>query len=130
MARRKDILGRRGENEAARALAAAGYRILERNWRAKTPGGGELDIVALDGDVLVFVEVKTRTSEEEGHPFEAITSSKRRRIARAAQAYMAENEVEERDCRFDVVGVMPNPDGTLECEILRDAFGMGAERWG
>ena len=69
----KDALGRRGEAIAARHLEAAGLVIVERNWRCTH---GEIDIVARDGGDLVFVEVKTRSSVEYGHPLEAITPIK------------------------------------------------------
>jgi len=125
----KDNVWRRGEEAAAAAIERAGCRILERNWMARTPGGGELDIVALDGEVLVFVEVKTRTDEELGSPFEAVTRAKRRKLARAASAYIMEMEAGDRDCRFDVVGVIIRPGEGPRCEILRDAFVLGEERW-
>jgi len=126
--REKDILGERGEAAALAEIERAGYKILDLNWMAATSGGGELDIVALDGDVLVFIEVKTRTDDEMGSPLEAITRSKRRKIARAASAYLMENRVEDRDCRFDVVGVTFDA-GRPVCEVVRDAFVLGEERW-
>lgn len=81
----KDELGRRGERLAERALAGRGYRILDRNWRCRE---GEIDIVARDGDAIVFVEVKTRSSDAFGHPFEAITVAKLARLRRLAAAWL------------------------------------------
>ncbi len=80
----KDVLGARGEELAAAALAAAGMLVIDRNWRC---GQGEIDIVAVDGDETVFVEVKTRASVAYGHPLEAITAQKLARLRRLAAAW-------------------------------------------
>ena len=69
----KDLLGRAGEELAAEYFAAAGYAVLERNWRCRQ---GELDLVVSDGNTVVVVEVKTRSSLDYGHPFEAVSSAK------------------------------------------------------
>jgi putative endonuclease len=125
----RQVRGRIGEEAAAAELSRRGYRILERNWRARTPGGGELDLVALDGEVLVFVEVRLKTSAEMGSPFESVTRRKQRKIARAGSAYLMEMKVEDRDCRFDVVGVTFDEQGRPQCEVIQDAFVLGEERW-
>ena len=91
-----------GEGIAAAWLRLKGYRIEARNWRCPH---GELDLVARDGDTLVFVEVKTRTSRAAGAPEEAVNHAKRRRLVRLAQAYLARLGGEPPPCRFDVVAV-------------------------
>jgi putative endonuclease len=95
-------LGRRGEDAAARYLEARGMTLIERNWRCRA---GEIDIVALDGRVVVFCEVKTRRGERCGSADEAVDARKQRRLARVARRYLARNGLEEVTCRFDVVSV-------------------------
>ncbi len=112
-------LGARGEKLAAERLQAEGYEILARNYRCDY---GELDIIALDGHVLVFVEVKTRESEEAGSPLEAVTPRKQRQIARAALYFAVETRRDEMEMRFDVVGVEFAEDGEPRLEIVQDAF--------
>ncbi|NWG00465.1 MAG: YraN family protein [Thermoanaerobaculaceae bacterium] len=90
-----------GERLAELWLRAKGYRIVARNWRCAL---GELDLVCADGQVLVFVEVKTRRSMEAGRPEEAVTGAKQRRLVRLAQAYLGERKVLP-PCRFDIVAV-------------------------
>lgn len=116
----KSELGRWGEKIAARFLKRRGYRILQRNYVGRV---GEIDIIARDGDVLVFVEVKTRTETDFGGPLEAVGPAKRRRIARAAQSYLLRHRIPEYPCRFDVVGVTCL-DGQKkpEIDLVRDAF--------
>ncbi len=98
---RKQI-GTFGETKAANYLKRRGYQILCRNYRTKA---GELDIIAKDGDCVVFVEVKTRTNLEYGTPAEAVSYYKQSHMLRAAQYYLMQygNETE---CRFDVIEVM------------------------
>ena len=95
-------LGQRGEAAAARYLRRRGMKIVARSSRLKP---GELDIVALDGEVLVFVEVKTRRSAETGHPAEAVTPAKQRRLTRLAVTFMKRHGLLDRKARFDVVAV-------------------------
>lgn len=96
-------LGERGEDAAVAYLERAGLTIVERNWRCQS---GEIDIVALDGDSLVLVEVKTRRSAAKGNPEEAITPAKRRRYARLAAAYIQHAGVEPVATRFDVIALL------------------------
>jgi putative endonuclease len=107
------------ERTAARALERAGYRILERNFRARA---GEIDVVAEEGEVLCFVEVKGRRSVAFGAPAESVTAEKQRRLIRAARAWLAKSRGPERTCRFDVVSVSEVLGGEPEIEIIRDAF--------
>ena len=98
-----DSLGNRGEAAAARFLERLGYRILERQMRGRF---GELDLVALDGDVIVFVEVKTRSTTSAGHPTEAITTAKQRKITQSSLAYLKRRGWLERRARIDVISVL------------------------
>jgi len=100
---RKASLGRQGEDWAARYLERLGYRILHRGHRLRA---GELDLVALDGKVIVFVEVKTRRSADHGSPAEAVDRRKQARLTRAALAYLKCNGLLERPARFDVVSIV------------------------
>jgi putative endonuclease len=98
----RQILGARGERAAARYLRRRGWAIVARNYRGRA---GEIDLVALDGDTIVFVEVKTRRGDGFGAPLEAIDAAKRRQVARVADEFLRQHGLEERDIRFDVVGV-------------------------
>jgi putative endonuclease len=100
---RKDELGKLGEEQAARFLEGAGYRILTRNWRC---AAGEIDLVVQHGATVVFVEVKTRSSLGFGHPFEAITARKLARMRRLAAAWCVQSERWPRQIRLDVIAVI------------------------
>jgi putative endonuclease len=114
-------LGRIGEEHAARYLASRGYRIKERNFRA--PGGAEIDIVAEHKEVLVFVEVKARSSVEFAQPQQNVTGWKQRQITRAAAAYISSHERRERVTRFDVVEVRLTPEGRVTgIDLIAGAF--------
>lgn len=116
--------GATGESIACRHLRRAGYRILYRNFRGRT--GGELDIVCRDGDTLVFVEVKTRTSEEFGRPFEAVRRDQRQRISRGALAWLRMLDNPDILFRFDVVEVMMREGRKPHVEVIRNAFQLSA----
>lgn len=104
--RAKDAVGRYGEKVAARHLQERGWRVLDRNWRGS---GGELDLVALDGDVLVAIEVKTRSGQGFGHPAEAVTAAKLRRLRRLTGEWLEQHGRAAggsfREVRVDVVAV-------------------------
>ena len=112
-------LGKRGERIAERHLRRCGYRIIERNYRAV---GAEIDLIAMDGATLVFVEVKARHSTRAGMPSEAVNHHKTRHIRRAAQAYALRHRQSDRPMRFDIVAICDRGDGARELELLRDAF--------
>src|SRR5580700_4763246 len=95
-------LGRRGERIAERYLRRNGYLILERNFRA---AGAEIDLVAMDGETLVFVEVKTRLGSSAGTPQEALDYRKQNHIRRAAAIFADRNQARSRPIRFDVVAI-------------------------
>jgi putative endonuclease len=99
-------LGRRGEDLAAQHLEALGYRILERNWRSKHTRH-EIDLIALDGETIVFVEVKTARTTTYGDPLSWITPRKRTAIILAARAFLAGWHKASSEFRFDAVTVGP-----------------------
>jgi putative endonuclease len=117
--RAKDAVGAYGERVAARHLVEAGMVVLDRNWRCRH---GELDIVARDGRALVFCEVKTRRGTGFGHPVEAVTPAKQRRLRLLAQRWLAAHEEHAPDLRFDVVGVLVRPSRPPLVRHLRAAF--------
>lgn len=95
-------LGQRGEDLACETLVSRGYVIVHRRYRTKS---GELDIVARDGDYLVFVEVKARQDGSFGDPEEAVTLRKQTKMVWMATDYLARNGLADVPCRFDVVGI-------------------------
>ncbi|HEY4268537.1 MAG TPA: YraN family protein [Galbitalea sp.] len=115
----KDELGRRGEKLAADHLVAAGLSILEQNWRCPQ---GEIDLIATEGDELVFVEVKTRSSVAFGHPLEAITTQKLARLRRLAAAWCDAHPGSHRRIRIDAVAIIAPTHGLVEIEHLRRVF--------
>lgn len=114
------LLGNRGEREAARHLRSQGFKIVARNARSRL---GELDLIALDGECVVFVEVKTRTSHAAGNPVEAVTFAKQKKLTQIALAYLKQKKLLDHRARFDVVAVSW-PEGTRKPEIqhYRNAF--------
>jgi putative endonuclease len=112
-------LGRHGERIAVAYLARAGLLLLDRNWRCRD---GELDIVAREGAALVFCEVKTRRGTGFGHPVEAVTGAKQRRLRTLAQRWLAAHDEHAPDLRFDVVGVLVRPSRPALVRHLRGAF--------
>ncbi|HEX5857934.1 MAG TPA: YraN family protein [Microbacterium sp.] len=115
----KDILGRAGEDRAARYLVAAGYRLLDRNWRCPQ---GELDIVALRGAEVVVVEVKTRRGDGFGHPLEAIDARKRARLWKLAVAWASEHPqwAGGRVLRVDAIALTGPDPATASLEHVED----------
>jgi len=111
--------GASGEEEAARYLEAHGFRIVERNFRFRRMG--EIDIIAEEGDELVFCEVKTRWGDGFGTPEEAVTPLKQRTIRKIAAAYMALRGVAGRPCRCDVVSIRRGGAAST-VELFRNAF--------
>ena len=112
-------LGNEGERITAEYLKARGYHILERSFRCK---GGEVDLIALDGATLVFIEVKLRRSLARGTPLEAVTAVKEARVRRAAQVYLAYCGSIFQRIRFDVVAIMKSSKRT-DITHLKAAFG-------
>jgi putative endonuclease len=112
-------LGKLGEDAACRELARRGYAVLVRRFRTRY---GEIDIVARDGPTLVFVEVKTRSSDRFGVPAEAVTGRKQAKIALMASEYLLRRRLRQVACRFDVVAVMMASDRPPVIEVMRGAF--------
>lgn len=108
----KDVLGQRGEQVAAGYLESLGLLIVERNWRCRE---GEIDIVAMDGDILVIAEVKTRSSLDFGHPFEAVGAAKLARLHRLGAAWCRTTGRHMPVRRIDVVAVVD--DGVSEPRV-------------
>lgn len=118
MSRTRQALGKAGEDLACQELQRRGYAILARRYRRR---GGELDIIARDGQTLVFVEVKAREGLEFGSGGEAVTALKRRRMARVGEDYMMRHRLHGCACRFDVVSIEFQTDGPV-IEIYQNAF--------
>ena len=112
-------LGQWGETVAATQLEAQGYRIVERNWRCSL---GEIDIVAEDGPVLVFAEVKTRQSKNYGLPEESITPRKAKRLIDLGVQYCADHGLDDVEWRIDLIAIEIDSDGMLlRCEHIPSA---------
>ena len=114
MTDQRRAVGAHGEARAAAWYEAAGYSVVERNWRCRD---GELDLVVRRGRELVFVEVKSRRSDRFGVPAEAVTVAKQRRLRRLAGRYLAETGASAGSLRFDVVAILG---GRLE--VIEAAF--------
>lgn len=113
-------LGSAGEDHAADYLRQQGWRILVRNYRHRL---GEIDLIALDGDTIVFVEVKTRSGASHGLPLDAVHHDKQQRITRIALAYLKQCGWLERRSRFDVISIVwPGADQPPQLSHYRHAF--------
>ncbi len=115
----KDVVGRAGEERAARYFQQHGFDVLARNWRCRS---GEIDLVVADEGAVVIVEVKTRRGEAFGHPFEAIDARKRARLWRLAAAWVTEHRdsVRGRRLRIDAIGLTGEDPDTAVLEHLVD----------
>jgi len=118
MESRKQTLGKEGEGIAERYLKKQGFTLLERNYRCPL---GELDLIALDRKVLVFVEVRTRTSDSSGSPLESVDRRKQRQIIKTALYFLSQKRLHDRDARFDVIGISFEG-GEPVVEHIRNAF--------
>jgi putative endonuclease len=110
--------GRAGEETAEQFLQQHGYEILEKNYIHRH---GEIDIIAREGSVLVFVEVKFRRSRRFGEPEESVTPKKQELLRRTAEGYVMERFPSGIECRFDVVSIVME-EGKTECRVLKDCF--------
>jgi putative endonuclease len=119
------ITGENGEDEACRFLRRNGYSIVARNYKSKI---GELDVIAVKRATLVFVEVKTRSSNWMAMPYEFVDSRKQRKLKQLADGFLAYGGVDNltkqfRNVRFDVIAVNMNEEGLIsEIEHVKDAF--------
>ena len=113
-------LGNRGEQAAERYLAAQGLRILKRGLRSRR---GELDLIALDGKQIVFVEVKTRLDHDAGHPVETVGPEKQRKLTELALAFLKKHKLLGHSARFDIVAITwPENQRDPTIEHYRNAF--------
>lgn len=117
--KRKD-LGNRGETLAVKFLKRQGYKILERNFRLKS---GEIDIVAKDGNNIVFVEVKTRSSNNQEFLRTSVNRGKEKRLIKTASYYLGKQKYQDLTSRFDVVLIVAN-NGETRIEHIKDAFNL------
>ncbi|MDZ4680742.1 MAG: YraN family protein [Saprospiraceae bacterium] len=114
-------IGKAGELAARRLLENKGYLVLEANWRFHR---AEVDLIAKDGKILVFIEVKTRSSDAFGKPEAFVDARKQRFLAEAASAYM-EQIGHDWEIRFDIISVLTNQGGETLLEHFEDAFFPG-----
>lgn len=116
----KSALGRRGEGLAFQVLRANGYRMVDRNVRAKF---GEIDAIARDGTTLCFVEIRTKTSSQFGWPEESVRFPKQWRLTRLAQWYLRAHRLGDVPVRFDVVSILLDPEGSpARTRLIKGAF--------
>jgi putative endonuclease len=112
-------LGRLGEEFAVNYLTKKSYRIVDRGFRLFR---GEIDIIAYEGQTLVFVEVKTRMDTEFGAPEEYVTPAKQRQIRKIAEGYLAIKALADIECRFDVISLLCDENEGFQIQHFRDAF--------
>jgi putative endonuclease len=113
--------GEAGERAAQRWLRRRGFEVVEVNFRSRR---GEIDVIAIEGSCLCFIEIKARSSQRFGSPLEAVQERKQRRIARAAGIYLTERGWDG-PCRFDVLGIQ-RVEGKWTFDLVRNAFWIGA----
>ncbi|MFO7558895.1 MAG: YraN family protein [Desulfobacterales bacterium] len=119
MRNRQQQFGEKGESLAVKQLKKEGYKILERNYRTRL---GEIDIIAEDGEVITFIEVKARKSESYGTPQHAVTPIKQKKISMVALSYLKEKNQFGKRARFDVVTI--NPESSNKVSIIKNAFDL------
>ncbi|GAH61008.1 unnamed protein product, partial [marine sediment metagenome] len=108
-----------GEKIALRYLEGQKYRVVARNFRLFR---GEIDIIAYDRKTLVFIEVKTRKSTDFGLPEESVTPSKQKQIKKIAQWFLTKNDLDEVECRFDIISLIFDEDAGYSIRHIKDAF--------
>ena len=118
-----NIIGKAGEDTATQYLRKKGYKIIERNWRL---GNLETDIIASKDNTIVFVEVKTRSANSYYAPEDAVDYTRKRRLSIGAQAYIRYNKI-DLPCRFDIIAITLQPDGTQQINHIEDAFAPPAK---
>lgn len=123
MTRERLDLGKKGEDLALRKIRRLGYKCISRNYRCPL---GEIDLIAKDGDTLVFLEIKTRKGKSLGYAKEAIDRRKKRQLSKVALAYMKANNCCDAKSRFDVVAISLR-EGREEIEVVRNAFELAYE---
>ncbi len=114
----RQLFGKQGENIAIRFLKKSGYKILVTNYRNRL---GEIDIIAREKNVIVFVEVKTRHTNQFGSPKEAVTPNKQKHLSKAALTYLKETNQMQAQARFDVVAIQVSA-SKPSIELIKNAF--------
>ncbi|WP_066639450.1 YraN family protein [Desulfolucanica intricata] len=107
---RRQLLGRRGETAAVEYLLQKGYKIILQNFRCYL---GEIDIIAKEGDTIIFVEVRARSTDSFGLPQESVSIKKQNRLRKLAQYYISKFSISD-SCRFDVLGIMFEANGRIK----------------
>jgi len=120
MRNRRQQFGDKGESIAVKQLKKEGYKILKRNYRTKL---GEIDIIAEEGGVITFIEVKARKSEKYGTPRHAVTPAKQKKISMVALSYLKETNQFGKKARFDVVTINPG-NGNSTVSLIKNAFDL------
>ena len=120
MRNRRQKFGEKGESIAVKQLKKEGYKILERNYRTKL---GEIDIIAEDGEVITFIEVKARKSEKFGTPRHAVTPAKQKKISMVALSYLKEKNQFDKRARFDVVTINSESSNST-VNVIKNAFDL------
>lgn len=119
------LLGDQGERTAVRFLKQQGYSILARQYRTDL---GEIDIIALDGETIVFIEVKTRKSNAKGEPFEAVTRHKQSQLTRLACSFLKKQQMLKQPARFDIISILwCSESSTPEIQHFQNAFAPSGE---
>lgn len=119
------LLGDQGERTAVRFLKQQGYSILARQYRTDL---GEIDIIALDGETIVFVEVKTRKNNSKGEPFEAVTQQKQSQLTRLASSFLKKQQRLTHPARFDIISILwLSEQSTPEIQHFQNAFAPSGE---
>ena len=113
------VFGAFGECLAAKYLSENGYKVLERNFCCRF---GEIDIIAAHEETIIFIEVKTRSSEKFGMPSEAVSLTKQNRMVKIALYYMQKNKLLDYMCRFDVLEIIVDEDNIKQINLIKDAF--------
>ena len=116
-------LGRRGETLALKKIKSFGYQCIATNYRCSL---GEVDLIAKDGDTIVFIEIKTRKGRSLGYAKEAINERKKRQLSKVALAYLKNNGLLGSKARFDVVAIQVG-EGKAEIELVKNAFDVAYE---
>lgn len=116
-------IGAKGEQIARAMLEEKGYQVLEQNWRFSR---AEVDLIAKDGEILVFIEVKTRSSDYFGQPEEFVTPTKEAFMAQAASVYM-DQIGHDWEIRFDIIGILYRNKDSFSIKHIEDAFFPGLE---
>lgn len=112
-------IGDEGEEFAYEYLSGKGYAIIERNYRSRQ---GEVNIIARDGEFLVFVEVKNYSYRSYGSPLGAVRKNKKQSLIHAAETYLYKNRIRDTYCRFDVLTIFNRFDGTSTIDHYKNAF--------